>query len=642
MRLFKSFFSSNWKILLMAVAALLFAILWIHDSGGNILSYDNPESTEDVSQISYASKSINHSGAAFTVNYKAWNLQKVGLRLYMEDTPGDGTVSVTISDSSGVVDTVSCSYSDVVSGDVTWFPVNKSVKPGSLRITVEAAGNTAVGVSVYTDGNDTTSIQTRLETHFVAVEFNKEYLYLAAVLMVMMTTILFLMAKGMRVSWPQLFLVCWMILGILYFLILPVLAESDAGNHFRRAFAIATGRIFPVMNAQGDIGGEFSWPNNWTEGDSVQISFYQQLHDWPFKMNADNTTYISYKNMALYSPLCYLPQIAGMLIGRMLTDRLVPIIFLARLFNFLCTGALLYLAVRLTPFGKKYILWISLLPMVMELGVGIAPDSMALALITLLTALVLRLRYTDTALTPKYLCGISLLSLALSQYKLVYVVFSLLLFLIPQQKFGSRKKYLGAVCGIGVLTAVPAALWLHVSSGILKAGYSGASSNAEVLRHPLHFLMILFRTLIEKGGDYVQQAAGSNMGALSFGTDLLIVLLLLILFAVNIGREQASHTELTGRVRADRKLRLMLTGCILLTSLLIFMAEFVQWTDAGSKVIDGVQGRYFLPFLFPVLVLVCGAGSREERVHSGQIFGFLAINLCFLSQLMMHYLVLGA
>jgi uncharacterized membrane protein len=154
--------------------------------------------------------------------------------------------------------------------------------------------------------------------------------------------------------------------------------------------------------------------------------------------------------------------------------------------------------------------------------------------------------------------------------------------------------------------------------------------------------MILFRTLIEKGGDYVQQAAGSNMGALSFGTDLLIVLLLLILLAVNIGREQASHTELTGRVRADRKLRLMLSGCILLTSLLIFMAEFVQWTDAGSKVIDGVQGRYFLPFLFPVLVLVCGAGSREERVHYDQIFGFLAINLCFLSQLMMHYLVLGA
>ena len=637
----KVFWKRNRRILIMSVLVLIFSILYIYDTDTNTLTYDNPDTSGNAALISYASQNLNNSGITFTVNYAAWDLEKLGLRLYLDDNAGNGVIKVTVSDEDGVVDTQSCIYSAVVSNDLTWFTFNKDVDAGELRITVEAFGNNSAGVSVYTDGNNVDATETNLETHFVAVQYPKRNLYLMTCAMIFLVTVLFLIAKQRKWGYEKMFLLCGIVVGLLFFLILPALAEPDAGNHFRRVYAIIRGNILPSVDAQGDIGGYFSWPDNWSQGDSIQISEYQQLHDWIFQITDSGKTYISYKNMALYSPLCYLTTILGMLLGSLVTNQLLPIIFMAKLFNFICTGLVMYLAIRLTPFGKRYLVWISLLPMVMELSVGIAPDAMAMALISLLTAMVLRLRYTEIKVDKRYIFGLAVISFLLSQYKIVYVVFCLLLFLIPVQKFGNRKKYLIAASGIGGITAAGAFVWLHISSGILKSAYAESTSKAESCRHIFKFLTLLCRTLMEKGGDYIQQALGSNMGAMSFGTNTLIVFLLLILLCVSVGYERRSSVYQESVLHKDHKLQAMIVGVLLLASVLIFAAEYIQWTDAGSSVIDGVQGRYFLPMLFPLLILL--AGRRKDDVPDyDRMYAFIAIDLCFLTQLMMHYLLLGA
>ena len=42
--------------------------------------------------------------------------------------------------------------------------------------------------------------------------------------------------------------------------------------------------------------------------------------------------------------------------------------------------------------------------------------------------------------------------------------------------------------------------------------------------------------------------------------------------------------------------------------LLTIMTMFVAWTPFGNRVVEGVQGRYFLPFLPLVLLLFRGKG----------------------------------
>ena len=633
------FWKKNKNILLIAVFTLLFSMTYISFTNTNKLTYDNPDTNENVSKISYASQSLAEDSAESTVKYAAWDLEKLGLRLYLDDNPGEGEITVTISDSNGTVGTQSCSYDQVVSNDLTWFTFQKSVAAGDLNVTVKATGDSAVGVSVYTDGNDTEDTQPYLETHFTVVQYPKKDLYLISIAMILLTTVLFLIAKKQQWDYAHMFILCWVVIGGLYYLTLPVLAEPDAGNHFRRIYAILQGNVLPTVDGQGDIGAFFSWPDNWSQTDSIQISLYQQIHNWTFQIKDDAATYISYKNMALYSPLCYLPQIAGMLLGKLITKQLVAVICMARIINYICTGIVLYIALRLAPFGKKYLLWISLLPMVMELCVGIAPDSMVLALISLLTAAVMRLRYTETKASKKYILGFAVISLMLSQYKIVYVVFCFLLFLIPKEKFVNRKKYWITVVGIGSITVIPALIWLYISTHILQSGYADAASNAAIFQHPLKFTVILCKTIMEKGGDYIQQAMGSNMGAMSFGTNTLIMLMLFALLFFSVGWEKRRNEEREALCR-DKKWKYTLAGLILFTSFLIFAAEYVQWTAAGSSVIDGVQGRYFLPMLFPLLILLGGKGIDEVPDYN-RLYAFAAIDLCFLMQLMMHYLLLG-
>ena len=629
----------NKKILLIAVFTVIFSMMYISDTTGNVLTYDNPNASEKVSEISYASQSLSEGSAEFTVKYAAWDLEKLGLRLYLDDSTGKGEITVTISDVKGMVGTQSCSYDQVVSNDLTWFNFHKSVMAGDLKITIKASGDSAVGVSVYTDGNVTQMGQPYLETHFIAVQYSKNILYFISVTMILFVTALFYIAQKQKWNYEKLFMMCWGVIGILFYMILPALAEPDAGNHFRRVYSILQGNILPSVNAQGDIGAFFPWPDNWSQDDSVQLSIYQQLHNWILRTSDCTSTYISFKNMALYSPVCYLPEIAGMILGSLISKQLLVIIFMARIINFVCTGIVMYLAVRLTPFGKKYLLWMSLLPMVMELSVGIAPDSMVMALISLLTAMVMRLRYTQVNADKRYISGLALISFLLSQYKIVYIVFGILLFLIPKEKFESRKKYWFVAVGIGSITVIPGLIWLYISTHILQSGYANAASNAEILKHPIKFITILCRTIIEKGGDYIQQALGSNMGAMSFGTNMLILLLLLVLFCFSLGKENGKSAEQKIICR-DKKWKILIAGVLLFTSLLIFAAEYVQWTDVGNRIIDGVQGRYFLPMLFPIMLLL-GRNNTDEPDYN-RLYAFVAIDLCFLVQLMMHYLLLGS
>ena len=48
--------------------------------------------------------------------------------------------------------------------------------------------------------------------------------------------------------------------------------------------------------------------------------------------------------------------------------------------------------------------------------------------------------------------------------------------------------------------------------------------------------------------------------------------------------------------------------------LLIFTSLYIQWTAVGAPVIDGVQGRYFLPILLLVPIALCRGKNKKTHV----------------------------
>ena len=81
--------------------------------------------------------------------------------------------------------------------------------------------------------------------------------------------------------------------------------------------------------------------------------------------------------VANYSPVGYLPQAAGIGIGRLFGASPLTSFYLARLANLLVAVTLLFFAIRLAPFGKQLYAFIALLPMTMFELASLSCDALA-------------------------------------------------------------------------------------------------------------------------------------------------------------------------------------------------------------------------------------------------------------------------
>ena len=69
-------------------------------------------------------------------------------------------------------------------------------------------------------------------------------------------------------------------------------------------------------------------------------------------------------------------------------------------------------------------------------------------------------------------------------------------------------------------------------------------------------------------------------------------------------------------------------------SLFIFLGLYMGWTKTGADIIDGVQGRYFIPIL--ILPFLC-------LIQKGKYIKFKYINVIYISYLLLYtlYGILG-
>lgn len=70
----------------------------------------------------------------------------------------------------------------------------------------------------------------------------------------------------------------------------------------------------------------------------------------------------------------------------------------------------------------------------------------------------------------------------------------------------------------------------------------------------------------------------------------------------------------------NRKSRLWMFLLIAGTAVLIWTSMYIAFTTPGNTYIDGVQGRYYLPLLFPLWLIMVPSFIRirmSERMQNG-------------------------
>ena len=277
------------------------------------------------------------------------------------------------------------------------------------------------------------------------------------------------------------------------------------------------------------------------------------------------------------------------------------------------------------------------LPMMLHLAASCSYDGITFSLVLLFCTQILDMAEKKDACTRKDLLVCMLCGALLAPAKTVYAVLLLLILLVPDRNLGKTK---GAAVGkrLMVIASGLAAMWLTVrftawvsegtsihrilseSAGGHVVSWAGAEGYtfSWILHHPAGFLLMLARTVLREGDELFFTMLGSKLGRMDipvpYGLCLMGFLLLLAGIFMQAGKRKSGDTD--AGFRPSFAQRLLIILLCLIPAAGAAAAMLVSWTPVTENVISGLQGRYFLPLIPPLIWAL-----RSRRISVSEELG---------------------
>jgi uncharacterized membrane protein len=410
------------------------------------------------------------------------------------------------------------------------------------------------------------------------------------------------------------------VFGLCFVFGLPPGQGADEPSHFPRAYHISEGHLFPVMQNNWEWGGgslpvalqrvidAFFHVGNRTDL-RVEVKKIEEL--WQTPLRLDDRIPVMYPTAAHYTFVPYLPQALGIALARTAGLGPLPVFYAGRLANLLLCVVLFFWAIRLWPVGRLAFGMITLLPITVQQCATYTPDAATLSAAFLLLALLLRLALR---LEPPAGVRTMVLLLSLTAWlalcKVPYVLLLLLYLAVPMSQLGGWKRYL--VTAVGMAAVVLCCLPLinhgrnYVPNRINGNREVAIDKQLEFIRtHPVRYTKIVAASVAVYGQLWFDQLG--YLGWLETKVNpLALHLYLLVLLLVALG-------DPTGRAPVPGHVKLLALAASVACFVMIVTACYLCGCVPGAKLIDGPQGRYFLPLL-PLLLLTLS--NRAIRVHA--------------------------
>lgn len=440
-----------------------------------------------------------------------------------------------------------------------------------------------------------------------------------------------------------------LILGVLYLYILPPLSAPDEARHYISAYQLSNRMMgLPATAEDGKVpvreedwfaedscwdfdpyvteSGTLATDEDGADGAKVlgqvlTAETYRLIHEkgmaWEeprLAHGGENESDIVYGNGTVLSnhhpvvttPLAYVMPALGITLARLIGLNSTGLLYMGCLFNLLMFVSVTYLAMRRMPFGKEVLFGVTLLPMVIQLSASFSYDIFIMAGIFYFTAHCLYLAYEAEWVRPADILILALVMAIVGPCKMIYTVFMGLCLLIPVRKFHGWGKW--AVSAGCVLAAWVAAMILINSQTVASyatetenyidwAGEAGYSLTM-LIHQPIRCAQLFFNTVVWQAEYWHMTVIGAYLG--NIDTVLDVPYLVVVLFTLGllglVFRKPGENLVFTGRKRIW-----IWFLCLLCAGAAMF-SMLLAWTPVSSRIICGVQGRYFLPFL-PIFLM---------------------------------------
>jgi uncharacterized membrane protein len=422
-------------------------------------------------------------------------------------------------------------------------------------------------------------------------------------------------------------LVLGLVFGLTFVLLTPPFQVPDEPSHFYRSFQVSELRPLSVVNLNRGFRLGTSLPKSLATlvdtSDVVNVRFMPNKKVDPAKLlpalrvplNAHDREILP---VLPYPPLGYIPQAAGIGVGRLLGGSPLLLLYLARLGALLAWLGFVYLAVRTTPVLKWTFVLLSLMPMTLYLAASTSADSVVIGASFLLAARLLSWAYDDTKtrIGGAEVAWVLGLACVIALSKALYLPVLLLFFLVPRAKFGGWTRYLAtffvifAVAVAAFVGWVTLARWAataapgitldltrHVVDGSYVPNVSPGRQIAFIRAHPGTLVNALVTTV--SAPKVLFFYLNSFVGMLGWLDTLLPTWLPYAYLAILVGASIVAGSR-APIGWTDRALAL---GVFTLTALVALVWMYVTYTSVGMVVVVGFQGRYLIPAT-PVLFLI--------------------------------------
>lgn len=372
--------------------------------------------------------------------------------------------------------------------------------------------------------------------------------------------------------------------------------------------------------------------------DSLRLT----IEKFGFFANADASSAVYSNIKAGFDPVqMRLPSALGLLLARVLNFGAVPTFYFGRMFNLLCFALCSFWAIKVSPLGKTIIASVCLLPMTLHVAASYSYDAVIISIAFLLIAFLIKAITSRKILDKRCFITIGILVFLLAPCKLAYAPLCFLVLLIPSMCFSSIKQSkvykLTIIClaiSSILLWQLPTIYGFMTSSGTAEVlARRGVESGhlytiSELILNPLNTFKLLVRTYGTYINFYIVSLIGGSLGW--FQSNITAPQYLLCGYAIILFISLIRNSD--ENISLSDKTKVFISVVCLLSVVLIFIAMALGWTLSTEEVIQGVQGRYFLPILPLFLMALIPKSISINRDYSRLLmFSITVINSIYLT-----------
>lgn len=495
--------------------------------------------------------------------------------------------------------------------NIDFKPLKNSKERSFYFRLVSLAGNEKNRVTVYKNTEDNSILY---DLGYVnLLERNTLIILVLLILFINFIMIIYLNKKEVLKK-EKIFLIFSLIYGIPMLFLFPPFQIPDENVHFYRAYAIAEGKVIPdrIGNYNGNpipssisklmevtkFSGIVRNPNGKLKISDLQSASFIQT-------NRNELSNFNQVGAAIYNPLSYIPQIIGIKLGEVLNLPILFIFYLARIFNFSIWVLVIYLAIKKVPKLKNIFLLLTLNPIGLQQGISLSPDAMLNAFSLLFFSYLFYLYLLDKeVINWKYTMIFFLGIFIPSTIKIVYFLLIILLIGLPLKKYKKISNFIIIILGISIITLVINLIWgvFAPENPINTVG------QINVLKHNIFdYIEILYLTTREMMQFYIESSVGI-LGWLDTKLPFWLIYSYILILLI--------HT-FSNKILEKRDFKFLISMLLYVIGIYlgVLTGLYIIFNSPNVPYITGVQGRYFLP-LIPIMIVLLSSKKISVNLNA--------------------------